>query len=146
MKLDINKEEYLTLVHLLEIGETIITGRELPNDPHPETQHYKDLHQKVLSYAEEMGYENDIQLHIDQYYISREMEENLEEYIHAHDDEQFWFHLTARLSQRDAIEIHGAEKIKNMTTNEFIKTTFPLEEKYDNEFAEHGIKRLRIVE
>ena len=65
-------------------------------------------------------------------------------FIDEFEDETFWTELTDRLADRDMLRILGDKKILKMTPEERFMTHHDFEEKYEEEFEEHGIERLEI--
>ena len=59
-----------------------------------------------------------------------------------YDEQCFWQELVSRLSDRDALHSLTDTDIKDMTPAEYIELTYPFEEKYYDEFEQHGLDNL----
>jgi len=56
MKIHFKKSEYKLLLDVIYIADWVINSREIEDNP--ETKPYKDLEQKILSFAKDYGFEN----------------------------------------------------------------------------------------
>ncbi|MGP4073273.1 hypothetical protein ACTWQB_12040 [Piscibacillus sp. B03] len=76
----------------------------------------------------------------DEYYPTKEYEEQFINYVNQYDNDSFWGELPIRLANRDIEE--SGETFE--THEEAMQHRFQVESTYEDEFEEHGIKRLRI--
>jgi len=53
MKINITKKEYRTLLEMIEIANWVLFAHKIEKDP--ETDKFRELEQKLLSYAKDMG-------------------------------------------------------------------------------------------
>ena len=78
--------------------------------------------------------------------VTRECEENspARPYIDEFEEETFWDELIDRLANRDILREIGEKKLLSINKEERMKIYFDFEERYQEEFEEHGVERLEI--
>jgi hypothetical protein len=147
MEIKFNKKEYRLLLDMLMLANWVMHG-PYP-EPTAESKPYYDLQQKICAYAEEMGVDHllEIDEETDDYIETEEyMHALMERFIIPHEDETFWGKLSAYLARRDLINELGQEKFQASDEQELVQQIIVRQEHYDQEFNEHGIDRLNIVE
>ena len=146
MQIDFSREEYRTLLEIIEIADWVLFAHR--TDTPKSLQKYSDLGQKILGFAEELGFGNLIAYdkELGKYFPTREDDENsparplIEEFENA----SFWEELIERLIDRDMLREFGEKNLLSMTRQQRFEAYFKFEEKYQKEFEQHGIERIRI--
>ena len=83
----------------------------------------------------------------DTYYETREYEEKaLEEFIAPYNEDTFWEELVDRLARRDVFKKIGIEKYNAMELEERIRTMSTAVGRYEDEFEEHGLDRVKVLD
>ncbi len=104
MKLELTQKEYRLLLDILHIAEWIMNSYVI--DDRPETEKYRRLEQKILSYADEMGCKGvvDYDKELGGYFPTREIEEgSAMDFIDEYNEDTFWEELVSHLAERDFI-------------------------------------------
>lgn len=145
MKINFTKKEFEVLLNVVYMADWVIDAhQEGDND---ETKQYRDLEQKIFSYAKEFGLEKYVQWEakFQNFFPTRELEDgNAREFIEQFEDDTFWDELTDRLAKRDFIRKYGEEAISKMDVRERFEKFDEFEEKYLLEFEENGIENIKI--
>ena len=68
----------------------------------------------------------------------------MSQYIDDYDNQTFWEELIERLANRDFLAKYGEEAIQKMSFEERFTKFQEFEERYDEEFEDHGIERIVI--
>jgi hypothetical protein len=147
MKINITKNEYKTLLEILEVTDWILHAHE--TDESKDTKPFKDFEQKVLALANEFGcdhlvtYDKELQ----RFFTTKEFEDTSPGmgYIEDFENDSFWEELTERLVQRDLIREMGEKKYLSLDPMDRINKENPYWKKYGEEFEAHDIDRLEIV-
>ncbi len=147
MQFEITKEEYRDLLDLLYVSDWVLHAHKTQDEPG--TKNYRKLEQKILAFAEEMGFGHLIMYEPkhDRYYPTRTFEDvsAAERFIDEYDDNTFWEELVARLAERDLIEQEGGlSKFMRLSLEERLEKQWELEKGYAAEFEEHGLENIRI--
>ena len=146
MEIDITKDEYSTLLEIFEIADWVLHAHKI--EENPETAKYRNIEQKVFSYAEDFGFENLIRFddHLEQYFPTKEFEETSAgmKFIEEFENDSFWDELTERLVLRDLIRQEGKDNILRMTLEKRFQKEEPLREKYISEFQNNGLNNIDI--
>lgn len=82
------------------------------------------------------------------YSLSPEFDETLYETIQDYDSDTFWDELIDQLARRDYYQKNPAKIGKTLTDDQAIAVAGAVDrekEKYDKEFEERGVERLRLV-
>jgi hypothetical protein len=146
MKINITKKEYRTLLEIVEIANWVLYAHKTEEEP--ETEKYRELEQKLLSYAKEMGLKHFVKYEkkLEKYFLTKEFEDKspFMDYIDDYNNNTFWDELVDRLSFRDLIRQEGEEKYREMSLMERFQKEDPIREKYYNEFQINGLNNIRI--
>lgn len=144
MKIHITKKEYRVLLHMLYMAEWVINSHGTNEDEI--IKPYKDLEQKLLSYAKDFGYENLVEYakEMKEFFPTRMLDEDepLREFINEFEENTFWHELCERLAQRDLVEEIGFEEIKKLDPLEAMNKEDEIALKYSEEFHKNGINNL----
>lgn len=142
MNIELSKEEYLTLLQLVNYGKLVVLTNE------EEFEKVADLEQKLYQVAQEQDAAEFVQpdedgedLELSDAYVD-EVEDNVE----AYEEEIFWENLVLKMVSRDIQESDIVLDEENIDVDEYLAKTQPIAEKYQNEFAERGVANLRLVE
>ena len=141
------KKEYGDLLDLLYIADWVLSATRVDDDP--KTKKYKDIFQRIYSYAKDFGYEHMVE------YIENRNEyvqdddfkhrSSLHEFIDEYDNDSFWTELANRLIDRDLIRQLGSEKrFFELEVQERIELEYPIREKYEEEFYKNGLDNVKI--
>jgi ribosomal protein S8 len=147
MKIDFTKAEYRDLIDMVYIAEWIMNAHKVKDDTR--TKRYSKLEQKILSYAEKMGFSHLVEYapEHDKYFPTRMFEEasSVHGFIDDYDNDSFWEELINRLAERDLIRQEGGlSTVLRLSVEERLEKQFRLEEKYAVEFEENGLENIRI--
>ncbi len=148
MKLELDRQEFLTLMTAMQIADWILHANhgEEPRD----TDDFRDLEQKILSLAEKAGcshlVEHDPEM--ERWFPSREFELTSLglAYVEEYENDAFWEGLVQRLTERDLIRKVGEKAYNEMSPVERARQEGPYLSMYDHEIHEHGLDRLDVVE
>lgn len=140
MKINFTKKEYQMLVTMVEISDWVMNSFHTTD--RIDTQDYRLLRNKILSYAEEMGMKDCYEKDGDTYYETFEYEENSKQssFIEEYDEESFWEQLVTRLAERDYDQQYGDEEVGFKTR---VHRFTEIEERYAGEINKFGL--LNIV-
>lgn len=148
MKIDLSKDEYMALVEMLQIAGWVIHSHAV--EATEETRAYRDLEQKVLSHAEEFSCEDLIEYDetTGRYYPTADFEEagTASRFIQDFEEDTFWAQLAKRLSERDLARELGKDQLGALDQGDQWEQLETHETRYWDEFEQHGIERLEIVE
>ena len=147
MEIQLSKEEYRLLLDMLYLSEWVMSAHKVEEEPRAKP--YKQVAQKLLSYAKEFGFEDLVEYEkkYDEYAPTRAFEEleSSTAFIEDYDDDVFWDELCHRLAQRDLIREKGLKKIKEMEPMARMLEEDTIAEKYDSEFIANGIENFIIA-
>jgi len=147
MKIDFTKNEYRSLLDLLEIADWVMNAHSAWEES--ETKHYAALMQKIHALAEEMGCGDIIEYskELGGYFATGAYEEegNHRQFIDAFEEDFFWDELSYKLAVRDLAQQEGKEALEKM---EFVERATKLTEFlswYEEEFSENGLTNVQLV-
>lgn len=140
MRIDLSKEQYLTLVKLLQLGNWPLG---LTEADHELVCKAEELEQYIFSLSGEFGAGQ--QIYYDKaeeyYYLSDALKESVESIIDEYEEEVFWYQLTHKLATIDLKrEIH-----LNASIEEKINRLFQLKARYEKYFLENGLEKIDIL-
>ena len=131
---------------MVEIASWVLYAHKTEEEP--ETVKYRDLEQKLLSYAKEIGLKHFVKYEkkLGKYFLTKEFEDKsaFMDYIDDYNNDTFWDELINHLSLRDLIRQEGEEKYRGMSLMERFLKEEPIREKYYNEFQMNGLNNIRI--
>jgi hypothetical protein len=145
MKIHFTNKEYGTLLEMIHIASWVIHSHDIhpPSDQDP----HHVLEQKILSLAKEFGcgeqvdYDEKLRAH----FTTRAFDDSVMPLIDKYDEDCFWMELADRLIERDMVRALGEKRYRTLEIEERIAKEMPYEQKYENEFAEHGVERLEVI-
>jgi hypothetical protein len=148
MKIDISKEEYRLFLDVFHIADWVLHAYK--TEEGPETAGYRNLEQKFLSLAQDMGFGHLVEYdpEMKKYFPTQEYEETsaVMDAIVDYDNESFWEELGERLALRDLVQQEGKDKVAAMAFDERLVRTESWRARYEGEFDVHGLDRLVIKE
>ena len=149
MKIEFTRDEYKHLLDMMYIAEWILNAYKVGADPRTEV--YKELEQKIYSYAKDMGFEDLIEYapEYEMHFPTRKFEETglAMKFIDEFENDTFWDELTNRLADRDFFrQIGGSENLSKFSLEKRSEMIGDLEEKYHSAFVERGLDAISLVE
>lgn len=146
VKINLNREEYELLLEIFYIADWVLNAHKTRGDD--EIDRYKELEQKILSYAEEFGLQNYVVWDPDlrEYHYTREFEERSPavEFIEEFEEDTFWDELVERLSMRDLVEESGEECVLEMDVHTRLEKLDEYRAKYLEEFEKNGLQNVKV--
>lgn len=141
--IELSEEQYKNLLKLVYLGEWVSQSyAEEPSEKILDTIDVVYKHSKNTDAKNMVEFDKKIGRH----FPTAKMEEEMLDYIDDYDDNVFWDELVDRMSEKDLIKKFGDKKVEKMSFEDRIEEEAPFIEKYENEFAENGIERLKISE
>ena len=144
MKINITKKEYETLLDILGIADWVLHAHHVKE--RSDMGKYKELEQKIFSYAKDMGFEELVSYEdlLKGYYPTRKFEETTPgmDFIREFEDDSFWDELVHRLVDRDMLRLVGEERLSSMPVKERFEMEDPVEKRYGEEFYKNGLDNL----
>lgn len=146
MKVHFTKREYQLLLDMVYMVDWVLHAhREAEKE---ETAIYRELLQKIMSQAGEMGLENLVSRRDDngRWMCSKEFVDatpavrQLEDFENA----TFWEELLERLGRRDFIRAYGRDAIAAMPLEERFAKEMEIWQQYDEEFARNGVENIEV--
>ncbi len=138
MNINFTKEQYETLLKMVQLGFWVTSSNEDTSDQHA----FSDMEQYVMSFAKEFdveGVEYDGQYGV--YDITIERERELHGAIDAYEDMVFWDKLAYYLARRD----FKAEMTRQpLEEDAAFQRLLELEEEYHQYFEKHGLEQVII--
>ncbi len=148
MNIEITEEEHEKLLDLLSIAESVLTGHK---DADERTEPYVKVVQKFYDLAKEtdqsekIAFDRDLSRYI--YTKARDESSEIRKMLDEYVDETFWHELIYRFTERDLErQLGGYDNVLDLPQEERFAVETSIEERYLEEFEEHGIDRLEIVE
>ncbi|GAA4648084.1 hypothetical protein GCM10023116_03480 [Kistimonas scapharcae] len=149
MKIHFTKKEYRLLLDMISIAGWVLDAHSVGKEEFEATAHYKVLRQKIMSYAREMGCEDRIVFNEErqQYYetLDSEMDGEYMKFVNAFEEDSFWEELIERMADRDFVQQTPEAVAKTMSNDDVYLKINELRELYHDEFSEHGIENLILV-
>jgi hypothetical protein len=142
MKIDLNKEQYISLMKLIYLGEYMANGMKASDDSYEE---FTEIEQYIYSLARDFGCDDLIEKDQDGYFPKPLFEEDMEELISEYEEDFFRDALVHHLAGRDLMNSHDRDKIDSMSFDEIIELEKPLVEKYKEEIAQNGLENIGII-
>lgn len=143
MKIEFTQKQYEALLKIVYLGSWMASStKEKPE------KEYENIEQYILSFAKDFNMEKFVGFDKKQksYYPSEEFENSTDvvQQIDDYDEYQVWETLVLSLSHRDIVKKYGEKKVEQMSEDELLEKEFPLIQKYEEEFREHGFDNLYV--
>ena len=143
MKIEFTQKQYEALLKIVYLGSWMASSTK--EEPAKE---YDKIEQYVLSFAKDFKMEKFVGFDkkLKSYYPSEEFEDATDviEQIDAYDEYKVWETLVLSLSHRDIVKKYGEKKVEQMSEEEVLEKEYPLIQKYEEEFREHGFDNLYV--
>jgi len=143
MKIELTQEQYEALLKIVYLGSWMASSTK----EEPEME-YENIEQYILSFAKDFKLEKFVGFDKKQksYYPTEEFEDATDviEQIEAYNEYTVWEALVLALSRRDLVKKYGAKKTEEMSDEELLEKEYPLIQKYEEEFREHGFDNLHV--
>ena len=141
MDINFTQEQFKTLLKLIYMGHWMLTAHDDKPDKVIDA-----LTSHIYSFAKSSGVNTLVELDPDngRFYGTRQFEELMSEYIDDYDNQTFWDELIERLANRDFLAKYGEEAIQKMSMEERFTNFQEFEDRYGEEFEDHGIERIAI--
>lgn len=148
MRIEITDEEYEKLLDLLFLAQKVLTEHKEEDN---RTQSYLAVIERMFAAARDAGRQElvsfDPELNRSLPAKAVDPASELRRLFDEFSDETFWHELVYRFTERDVErQAGGREKTLLLTDEERVRLETRLEERYMEEFSEHGIDRLEVVE
>ena len=140
MKIDLSKEQYLTLVKLLQIGNWPLGLTEANQELVSKAE---ELEQYIFSLAWDFEAGDGIYYdkEEDYYYLSENHRDTVEAIIDEYEEDVFWDQLTHKLA---TIDLKREVNI-NASIEQKINRLFQLKARYEKYFLENGLDKMDIL-
>lgn len=140
MKLELSPDEFRKLIELAYLGEWMINAQ---HDPEFQDEAADAIVQRLLAAHKLPDVDRDEET--GDYFMQSEWTDRLyDDHILDYDDHIFWDELTERLAMRDLARERGTES-DHIDREEDLHLLRPIEERYRQEFEEHGLDQLDIT-
>jgi hypothetical protein len=139
--IELSEEQYKNLLKLVYLGEWV--SQSYAEEP---SEEILDTVENIYKLSKDTDAENSVEYdkEIGRHFPTAEFEEEMLDYIDDYDDNVFWDELVDRMSEKELLDKFGEEKVEKMSFEDRIEEESSFIEKYENEFAENGIERLKI--
>lgn len=140
MKINFTKEQYHILLKMIYLS-TWVGARE----EHDESEEFFEMENYILSFSKAFGMEKyvDYDSLDDEYYASRQLDEELEDVIADYEEEVFWDKLCALLARRDLMR---EENTPNYSPEQRFERLIEIEDKYHEYFEKFGLEKIKAEE
>ena len=140
MRIDLSKEQYLTLVKLLQLGNWPLGLTEADHELAGKAEEFEQF---IFSLAGE--FEVGDQIYFDReeeyYYLSETLKETVEGIIDEYEEDVFWDQLTHKLA---TIDLKREINI-DASIEEKINRLYQLKARYEKYFLENGLENINIL-
>jgi hypothetical protein len=139
VNVELTPDEFKKLLELAYLGEWMVNAQ---HDSEYQDDEADATVQRLLSASPFPGIERDVET--GQYFMHSEWTDRLyEDHIVDYDDHVFWDELAERLALRDLAKRQGTSS-DLLSPDEDLPALRALEERYQQEFEDHGLDRLEI--
>ncbi len=144
MKINLTKKQYQALAKTVYLGNWMANAHRTGREGDERLEEYNKISDYIFSLAPEFGfsehYEHDLE-HNDEEGFNTEVSRLYEEY----DEEAFWDSLADELGKRDFFAKYLERERKEMSKEEHFEKLMECIDKYEDEFVENGLERLKII-
>ena len=152
--IELTRKQYLALLKAVYLGNWMVNAQRDGGPLDPLVEEYEDIADFVFSLAPRFGLEKYLHRHAHEseddahHHPTRLFEEgtDVRAIVDAYDEGMFWEELAERLGERDFHAAHPEEAAAAMSEDEYLRKHGETIDRYEDEFAEHGIDRLRVAE
>ncbi len=146
MNITLTRSELTTLLEMVSLGNWLINSYRPANEL---LANYEDAEQILLRQAYKVGLRDVVMYdkNLARFFPTNKMEDTLQPFIDAYDDDNFWTLLITRLAQRDIIaEAGGIEAYVSLDREERFKQLLEREAHYEQLACDVGLAALKFVE
>jgi hypothetical protein len=147
MKIEMNKEQYLSLLKALAVASWVSSA--VVESEEDVIVDFEPLEQYIMSKHKEFGIEDGEEVFFDKdnnlYFPTQDFEDEIMPIIDVFEDTSFWEELTHRLARRDLLEKHGEKTTEEMDPLARMGMEEEFLVKYSEEFSQFGVHRLRVI-
>ncbi|WP_102262895.1 hypothetical protein [Mesobacillus jeotgali] len=140
MRIDLSREQYLTLVKLLQLGNWPLGLTEANQELVSKAE---DLEQYIFSLSRDFEAGDGIYYDEEEeyYYLSEGLRDTVEAIIDEYEEDVFWDQLTHKLA---TIDLKREVNI-NASIEQKINRLFQLKARYEKYFLENGLDKIDIL-
>ncbi|HAQ05994.1 MAG TPA: hypothetical protein DCR24_00050 [Bacillus bacterium] len=140
MRIELSKEQYLTLVKLLQLGNWPLGLTEADLELAGKAE---ELEQYIFSLAQDFEAGDQIYFDRDEeyYYLSEPLKETVEGIIDEYEEDVFWDQLTHKLATLDL----KREIDIDASIEEKINRLYQLKARYEKYFLANGLEKIDIL-
>lgn len=146
MKINITKKQYWNLMRALYMADWMANA--ICEAGMKEDDDIKQIRDYIFSFAKQMGYGNYVTYdkETEKYYADFDLDDepSARALIDRYDEYSFWDEAIGRFGERDFFNKYTEQEIKEMDNDERFIERMECDEKWHDEFEEHGIERLEI--
>lgn len=143
--MDLTKEQFRELLLTFQLGRFVKEPHDQPEGTPSEK--LEQLEDALVREALNKGYEDLVQDFQGKKLSADDILEEQEEIMEWYHDDEFWFQLVNRLGKRDFFRQADKETLEQAEKDGWLpEKVHEFYEKYDQEFEEHGVERLEVVE
>ena len=150
MLINFTKEQYEKLMQLVYLGELVVNYRREGTETDPIMREHRDLAAHIFSHARDFGlghhveYDEIERVHYPTHEFAHHSEVNT--FRLDYNDQVFWDELAARMVERDLERELGRTAFALMDEQERLDREEPAYRRYEQEFDQFGIERIKIDE
>ena len=149
--IELTRKQYAALLKAVYLGNWVANAYRDGGPLDPLAEEYEEILHFVFSQAPRFGLEKYASREPgagDAYHPTRLFEEgtDVRKILDAYDDVMFWDELAERMGERDFHAAHTEETATAMAEDEYMHRHHECVDRYEDEFAEHGVDRLEIAE
>lgn len=143
MHLDLNKEQYKSLLELLFLGEWLVNGVRNPNDF---IEKYPELSSYIMSKAQSFGCTDMVEVCDGNYLLSDKVDQDeLSSYIDHYNEHQLGEELLDQLVDRDMNAKFTKAEQDKMSDEELLRLQSEIRDMYEKELEQNGLKNFHLV-
>lgn len=151
MNIELTNEQFRELLIDVAIGVYIresACGEECEKEGEHACGNVREIEDLLLTFADKFGASDMVEKIEDELALSEEAETIVEDIIEDYSDSDFWERLIILMGQRDFLKTVTEDELKQIeaSSGNLPDRIQDYCEKYAEEFADHGISRLQVVE
>jgi hypothetical protein len=141
MKIELTKQQYRSLIELLFLGDWLVNATRTGEEDDKRISKYEEVQQLIYSYGKDFEADDFLIEKYGQLFTTMEFEEPLMPLVDEYDDYTFWEQLSLRLAERDLQRENGP--VRKLKEEQMLRK-YELEEMYQEEFEENGLRNLVV--
>ena len=148
MEISLTKKQYWDLIRAVYMAGWMANA--ICDGDMQEDEGIKNIRNFIFSFAKEAGLEQyaTYDAELNDFYATWDLDEepSVRDLIDRYDEHSFWEEITERFGERDFFEKFSEAEIIKMSDEERVTKRWESEEKWGEEFENHGIDRLVVDE